>query len=137
MRTALILVAALLAATTAQADTIGLHLASWHSKPGYNNVNPGAYWRGDSGLTVGAYCNSESRSALFPGARRCELARYVGYSFEAGPVTLTAGVIDGYQRGAVPMVLPSVKLGDTLRLAFIPRIDPKRGAHVLHLMAEF
>lgn len=128
---------ALLAATSAHADTIGLHVASWHSVQGYNNFNPGAYWQGDSGATVGAYCNSESRSRLFPDAKRCDMSAYAGWTFTYGIFSATAGVITGYRRGPTPMVLPTVKLGDHLRVGFVPKIDPKTGSHVIHAMWEF
>lgn len=125
-----------LLATTAHADTIGMHIASWHSEPGFNNVNPGLYYRTDAGWTAGAYCNSESRSGRFPDAPRCKVSAYAGRSFEVGPFTLTAGVITGYAMGTVPMVLPSLKLGDHLRIGFVPKIDPKTGSHVVHAMWE-
>ena len=124
-----------LVAGAAQADTLGLHVASWHSTPGYNNVNPGAYWRSDDGLTVGAYCNSQSRSPRFPDAPRCSLARYIGLTTDLGPVSITAGMIGGYQIGTVPMLVPSLKLGG-LRLAFLPKLDPKSGTYVVHAMWE-
>ncbi len=119
-----------------QADTIGLHLGSVHSEPGFNNVNIGAYYRADNGATVGAYCNTESRSARYPHAKACQIAAYAGYTASAGPVSLTVGVITGYTRGTMPMAVPSVEYKGW-RIAYIPRIDPKSGAHVLHLMKEF
>ena len=130
-----ILLAAAMLATSAHADTIGLHIASWHSQPGMNNVNPGQYYRTDAGWTAGGYCNSESRSERFPDAQQCKVAAYAGRSFEVGPLTLTAGVITGYTRGTIPMILPSLKLGH-LRIGFVPKIDPKAGSHVVHAMWE-
>lgn len=127
------------------ADTIGLHVASAHSKPGFNNTNPGVYYVADNGATAGAYCNSESKSALFPHAKRCDVSAYAGYTVttDIGPARLSAtiGVITGYARGTTPMVLPTVSTVGTVggfrpRIAFIPKIDPKRGAHVVHLMLE-
>ena len=119
-----------------QADTIGLHLGSVHSESGFNNVNIGAYYRADSGTTVGAYCNSESRSTRYPHAKRCQISAYAGYTASAGPVSLTVGVITGYARGTMPMAVPSVEYKGW-RVAYIPKVDPKSGAHVLHLMKEF
>lgn len=132
------------------AGTLGMHAASWHSEPGFNNTNPGAYYVADNGATVGAYCNSESRSELFPNAKVCQVSAYTGYTASAdfGPLNaaVTVGVITGYQRGTAPMVLPTLSLADNLtiagvnigkpRVAFIPKIDPKRGAHVVHLAWE-
>lgn len=43
--------------------TIGAHLGSWHSRPGYNNINPGLYVRDADGWTVGGYRNSLSHEA--------------------------------------------------------------------------
>lgn len=145
----LVLMLALFAGA-ANADTIGLHVASAHSKSGFNNANLGAYYVHDSGATIGAYCNSESRSPLFPQARPCQVSAYAGYTLTAdvGPARLSAtvGVITGYARGTTPMALPSLSLAQGInvlgvdigkpRVAFIPRIDPKRGAHVLHFMWE-
>lgn len=130
-----LLLAAALLATSAHADTIGLHIASWPSRPGMNNINPGLYYRTDAGWTAGGYCNSESRSERFPDAPQCKVAAYAGRSFEVDPVTLTAGVITGYDTGTIPMILPSLKLGH-LRIGFVPKIDPKAGSHVVHAMWE-
>ena len=122
------------------AGTVGLHLVSVHSTPGYNSLNLGAYYRADNGATLGAYCNSESRSELFPDAKLCQVSRYVGYTVthdtRFGDVSATIGIIQGYQRGTMPMILPTVRY-DSWRVAIIPRIDPKRGAWVVHLMREF
>lgn len=124
-----------LLATSANADTVGIHIASWHSEQGLNNINPGLYYRTDAGWTAGAYCNSESRSARFPDASRCQVSAYAGRSFEVGPFTLTAGVITGYAMGTVPMVLPSLKLGQ-LRIGFVPKVGPNTGSHVVSAMWE-
>lgn len=133
------LLLALLFCTNAHADTIGLHVLSYHDKPGFNNANPGLY-ANVQGFTAGFYCNSESRSPLFPRAPACKVSTYVGYTVDIGPVSLTAGVITGYVRGTTPMLLPSVRLpaiiGIHPRIAVIPKIDPKRGANVVHLMLE-
>lgn len=140
----------MLCSISASADTLGLHIGSRHSKPGFNNVNPGLYYKSDSGLTAGFYCNSESKSELFPDAKPCQISKYAGYTFShnVGPVELsaTAGVIVGYKAGPMPMILPTIATAENVtiggfvvgkpRLAFIPRIDPKRGAHVVHLMLE-
>lgn len=134
----------------ASADTIGLHLRSVHSVKGFNDNNPGMYYRADNGATAGFYCNSESKSKLFPNASTCKLSTYAGYtvSAEIGPVEVaaTVGVITGYERGTMPLVLPTISTRDEVkilnlnigkpRVAFVPAIDPKRGAHVVHFMLE-
>lgn len=86
--------------------------------------------RWTNGATVGAYYNSERRWSA-----------YAGYTHQWGPLALTAGLITGYERRAVlPLLVPSVRLGTigpaSFRLAVMPKIE-KRGATVLHLMAEF
>lgn len=137
--------AAALVATQAHAqaaDTLGVHTVSWHDRDGYNNTNPGLMYRhGATGLTVGAYCNSESRSARFPTAPRCRLSTYAGmhwdWTLRPGlTVGATAGVLTGYSRAsAIPFVIPSVRIGDHVRVLYAPAADPK-GATVVSLVLE-
>lgn len=142
MRTS-VLAALLLAvaASTAHADTIGLHVGSWHSEPGFNNVNPGAYWRGDDGWTAGAYCNSQSRSERFPDARRCKVSAYAGRLFdhEIAPglhVGILAGAVAGYSLAPIiPAAIGTIQYGPA-RLWLIPRVE-KNSAAVVSLSFEF
>ena len=115
------------------AGTVGLHVASYHDSGNFNNVNPGVYYRADSGLTIGTYCNSESAK------NHCTLSSYAGYSlssrsYNGFSTSLTLGVITGYQAGTMPMAVPSVAYKN-VRLAFVPKVN-KLGANVLHLMLE-
>lgn len=93
-----------------------LHTVSAHTKPGYNNVNPGVGLRwadaqGD-GPVAGVYHNSERNTSV-----------YAGYAWSwhvAGPVSaeLTVGGVGGYKRAAVaPMLLPSVTYAITPKVA--------------------
>jgi hypothetical protein len=110
-----------------QADTLGLHVGSWHDRPGFNNVNPGLYWV-HGGAVVGAYRNSERGNSA-----------YAGRVFESGPFSLVAGVVVGYKRRPVmPMLLPSVRVGNddlAARISVIPAVE-KKGTTVLHLSLE-
>lgn len=116
----------------AKADTIGAHLVTAHDKPGLCNVNPGAYYRADSGLTVGAYHNSD-----------CRMSAYGGWTWQTTGATrfaLTAGLVTGYKAHPVmPLLVPSVARdvggGWAVRLTAIPRIE-KRGANAIHFSLE-
>ena len=95
-----------------------------------------------SGATLGAYCNSESRSARFPDAEACKLAVYAGktWSYRVNgqlTVSTTAGFIGGYERGIMPMVLPSALIGNHLRVVIIPAVDPKVRTWAVHAAYEF
>lgn len=127
MRTTTILAALLaLAAGSAQADTIGLHLYTKHAAPGvepgdsawagqrrlWNDNTLGAYWRDDSGMTLGAYCNSYSRpehnvgptgNRAYIQQSRCNVTKYAGWTWETTLVgdlraAATAVVMHGYGR---------------------------------------
>ena len=128
-------VGALVLAMPVKAETIGAHVGSWHSEPGYNNVNPGLYLRTDSGATVGAYRNSIRRVSTYAG---WTWSKPIAQGVQA---TVTAGVITGYEGGAMPMAIPSVRFEISERAAIrvitIPKIDPKQGAHVVHLAVEW
>jgi len=123
----------LLLSAPAAATTIGLHLGSVHSTPGWCNYNPGVYMRTDAGLTLGAYRNSECTSSAYAGwtweARRGKLAAAV-----------TAGAVTGYAARSVQFLLvPSIAVDvasrTALRLTYIPKIE-RAGAHALHLSIE-
>ena len=85
------------------------HVASAHTKSGYNNTHPGVGLRwadsqGD-GPVAGVYRNSEWRNSA-----------YAGYAWNwqvVGPISaqLTVGGVGGYKRAAVvPLLLPSLTL---------------------------
>lgn len=120
--------------------TIGAHLGSWHSEPGYNNTNPGLYLRTAVGWTVGGYRNSVRRNSTYAGwTGGVEITT----SLRA---ELTLGAITGYPAAAVlPLAAPSLRIGagnhtsagPALRLTVLPKVHPKQGAHVAHLSAEW
>ena len=114
----------------AHADTVGLHVASAHvPQRKFNNVNPGLYFRSDTGWTVGGYRNSLGRTSV-----------YGGYTLEYGLLALTAGAVTGYQDALQPMLVPSLRLfsheGVSARLAYIPRVEKRIASDVWHLMVE-
>jgi len=107
----------------AQAWLIGLHLLSAHSAPGYELVTPGIYLQHASGATAGLLRNSEGRRGV-----------YAGWTWHAGRLSLTVGVISGYQaRSWTPMLVPSFRLDHGLRISVIPN---PFGASALHLSLE-
>lgn len=72
----------------AEGMTVGMHLASIHSKDNdrMNNDNLGAYVQSGH-LVAGCYKNSIHRNSF-----------YAGYVLEAGPFAITGGIISGYMR---------------------------------------
>lgn len=151
-------------------QTIGLHTYTRHQPAGveaadsywagqkklWNDRTWGAYYRADSGLTLGAYCNSFSRTErnVAPtGLRadiqqsRCNVTTYVGWTVEAHPlpnaapdlrVALTPVVMHGYGAnrpgftvGGARLVaapIPSLAWGP-VRLSLV-------GPHEYHLSLE-
>ncbi len=116
---------------------VGAHLASVHSEPGFNNVNPGAYVRAGS-VAGGAYLNSHKKLSLWAGLT------YETPRAAVGPVNVrgavTGGLVTGYPRADVlPMVTGGIVADaggrEAVRLTFIPNPLPK-GAHALHLSWE-
>jgi len=105
---------------------IGLHLGSVHfPQDGYNNVNPGGYLVTPSGLTAGAFYNSQRHLSLYAGKN---LPLY-------GPVSITLGAVTGYPMAPLlPLVAPSIKLG-AFRLSTVPPIVGM--PLTLHLSLEF
>lgn len=147
LRRLLTLIGAVVLSTVAQAGdglTVGAHLRSWHSQPGYNNDNPGLYVRTAGGWTAGAYCNSLSRSERKPTAPDCRATTYVGRTWsmplaDGVEASLLVGAATGYQRGRItPVLAPSLRIGGDLaaRITVIPPPNAKH-AGVVHLTAEW
>lgn len=117
------------------ADTLGLHVGSQHFPArNYNNFNPGAYYRWDSGWTVGGYYNSVRRFSFYFG-RQWDYGLTPGLS-----ANLTAGAVTGYADKLRPLLVPSFTFGDfsgpKFRLAYLPRVE-KGGAAVVHVAVEW
>jgi hypothetical protein len=104
----------------------GAHLVSFH-KPGSHmeTVTPGAYvLHIPTGATLGAYRNSEGK-----------LSAYAGVTLERGPWQLTVGAVTGYNKRAVlPMLAPSYKFDNGMRVSLIPN---PFGHSAIHVSKEF
>ena len=110
------------------ACTVGLHLATYHfdRKADFNETNLGGYVVCDQWV-AGAYRNSERGDSA-----------YAGYTYTLGPVDVVVGVVTGYARGPMPMVLPSVKVAKHVRVTLLPPV-PKATINTmgLHLSVEY
>lgn len=110
------------------ACTVGVHLATYHfdRSAGFNETNLGGYVVCDR-WAAGAYRNSERADSS-----------YAGYTYSLGPVDVVVGVVTGYKRGPMPMVLPSVKVSKHLRLTLLPPV-PSATVNTMgvHLSAEY
>jgi hypothetical protein len=122
---------------------IGLHVASWHADPGYNNFNPGGYIRSSCEVIggqpqAGAFYNSEE-----------SLSVYAGIEFEydrdavATPFILV-GAVTGYEAyPVVPLVNAGVRFGpfsDDVPVAFALGFTPAfgdYGSNLVHLALEW
>ncbi len=76
---------------------VGLHLASLHSAPLYNNSNPGVYAVWQNGLVLGALRNSLGVQSAYAGYV-LESGRFAGGRLSAA---LTVGAITGYKERVV------------------------------------
>ena len=125
---------ALFVSSLVNAQTLGIHLVSWHDKPGFNNDNPGLYLQTKEGYLIGTVKNSENAQSFYAG----KVFDYVLTPRVTG--SLTVGVISGYKASPVmPLVTPSVSLHlnytDSLRVSYLPKVN-KSGSHALHLSFE-
>lgn len=113
-------------------DTVGLHVGSYHSRPGFCSLNPGVYYRWENGVQVGGYRNSQCRPSL-----------YAGWFVETeGTVRagIGLGAVSGYRgKGILPVLMPSVAVSITeqqsLRFIYFPKTHPKAAA-VFHMTIE-
>ena len=124
-------------------NTIGLHLGTYHFsqnkvsskhfKGTWNDFNPGVYAKLNKGITFGTYYNSERKQSF-----------YVGKTFSKNltnnlEIAATVGVISGYNKTVLPLVLPTVGYkfhqDFAVRVGFVPKVN-KQGSAGLHLMFE-
>lgn len=126
---AVIAAGACIAAFDAKAQTVGVHLATWHDTGGLNGVNHGAYIRTERGLTAGAYRNSERHNSAYAGYT-------VSHPHAWGDYSMTLGLVTGYEAGTLPLALPSVRLG-YVRLTVLPRVYKGQGSAGVHLSVEW
>lgn len=109
---------------------VGLHLASVHSVPSYNNNNPGVYVQTEC-LTIGAYYNSERSFSV-----------HAGYTYDVPktPFFVAAGLATGYRAAPIiPMAMVGLRADAgpyRLRLGYIPKLHKMNDTHVFHLMVE-
>jgi hypothetical protein len=157
MKNTLKLIAALLISTSvnpafSQENTwaptiIGAHLVTAHTEAGFNNTNPGVYarWADASGTgpVAGTYHNSERAQSAYAGYSWSWRTSGSGGQPNTGALSasITAGLITGYRAAKVlPLLVPSAAWHTSqhtaLRLTYVPKIE-KRGAHALHLSAEW
>lgn len=126
MRTIYTALFSLLVTSASFADEVGVHIASWHDKSGYNNFNPGIYYKFDSGQTLGIYQNSVSRTSV-----------YFGHTFEHRDLSLTVGGVVGYVGLDVNfLVVPAVKIHN-FRLAIIPKFGKINQTTTFHITQGF
>ena len=113
--------------------SVGLHLVSAHfDDSDFESVNPGLYVRLNNGATAGAYRNSMRR-----------VSAYAGWTwdtdFHGFRPAITAGVVTGYERAVMPLLVPSISTpavdGFRARFTFIPKVE-KGGSSALHLSLE-
>lgn len=127
---------------------VTLHTFTRHSKPTFNDANPGIglQWldkQGLDGVVAGFYRNSECRARMTPNA--CEYSAYAAYMWQwalAGGLKagVAVGGVTGYTAAAVlPLVTPSlvyaVGKGVDVRVTWAPKFQ-KQGAHALHVGFE-
>jgi hypothetical protein len=123
---------------TATAIAIGINIASMHSKPGYNDRNPGVYVVAESGYAAGLYHNSHRKLSVWAGRQ------FSTDSVQLGPVKASAAVlaggITGYGKPSI-LVSPSVAAeysGVTYRLSYAPKHPSKQDASdAIHLSVSF
>jgi hypothetical protein len=128
---------------------IGLHLASWHSNPVYNNSNPGVYVRSSCGLLqdtasmqdgvqLGTYFNSERSQTLYAAyvidVQPFAQARWFGLFGSIGAAT-------GYRaHSVIPLAMAGVKLSHRragLRLGYTPAFGKINDTHLVHAAIEW
>lgn len=120
---------------------ISLHLASVHTEPGYNNINPGVNLASECGIVAGAYVSSQSTHG------KTRWIEYVGYSAETKwrwPVFASIAAAHGYVHertgksyGIVPLAMVGIKTPRVGRVRGVLGVIPTPRTAVIHAMLEY
>lgn len=107
---------------------IGVHVATAHFAPGYNDSNPGLYARLANGLTIGTYYNSERRTSTYVGITCTDLYKSVDVSVL---------VLTGYRTDPLPAIVPSKRIDLDNRFGVrISLLLPPNSAPAMHFSLE-
>jgi len=107
---------------------LGLHLASLHTQPGYNDANPGGYVETGCGIVVGAYYNSYRKPSV-----------QIAWRGEPDkiPIFVEMGVVTGYPgHDVAPYAMAGLRLGP-VRLGVVPHLPGVNKTTVVHAMVQF
>jgi hypothetical protein len=108
--------------------TVGAHLVTGHTSPGFNDSNPGMYFRLDNGFTAGSYFNSERRQSNYMGIT---VPVFDG-AFDVSVLAMT-----GYRKDAALAVVPSKSFalgsGYSVRLTLLA---PPKSTAAMHFSFE-
>lgn len=122
------ILAIMLFCSNASALTIGAHIGTWHEQDGMNDRNPGLYLE-HNGYTIGGYRNSINRDSYYAGYTISTQHRF-------GEFSLTMGAVTGYEKDPMPMIAPSIKLGNARFTMLLPKIVKKEAVNGIHLSYE-
>lgn len=103
---------------------MGLHIASWHSSGGYNDVTPGGYLR-TCNVQMGVYYNSFNK-----------LTVYGAGVFEYKKAFVFLGAATGYPKKIMPIGGVGIKL-DKYRVFYAPQVAGHNRTHLLHVAMDF
>lgn len=120
---------ALLLAPDAKADTIGVHAGTYHFNRNYNynEVNPGVYYQFDSGLILGTYKNSYSRTTVYAGLTaetddgRFAISGIIGTGYK--------GMCPRFCNALTPAIVPSMRIGLAQGAALRLSLPNLQGVH--------
>lgn len=125
----LIVTLAVFTSTTLAAQTIGVHVASYHDTPGFNNDTKGLSLQLDD-LVVGTYKNSINNQSV-----------YIAKEFKwSSSFSIYVGGVTGYHQKVMPLVLPTytVSLSKVdLKLGILPNVKGVTDSTVLHMVVQY
>ncbi len=127
MTRAALVLCVLMAAPCAHALEVVMHGASYHSRPGYNNHNPGFGLITAEGWAAGVYLNSYRRPSAYVG-------RIVETTVGPARVGVMGALATGYTVpafGALSLAVPID--GCTVRLLVAPKVG-RNGSTTAHIM---
>lgn len=100
--------------------TLGFNTLTQHpgASPEDNlaSKTPGIYAVSPENITFGAYSNSVGKTSLHVGKTFDSKFNLAGEKY-----SLTLGLVTGYEKPLLPMIVPSVKIGN-MRITYIPEI---------------
>jgi hypothetical protein len=106
---------------------VGLHIGSYHESPGFNNANPGIFFRTENDYIIGAYYNSVENPTVY-------VVKDIKAPGRLDHFSVAVGLATGYQYAPLtPVATFNYRFDNGFGLTHVPHVAKINNGAVYHL----